>query len=234
MHGGGALGPVPGGQHLDAGLHQRRRGRARRVRRAGRAVADPSPGRTAGPRTRPGSGPSVILPDSVTPSFAMPVGHCLRGARSTPGRSSRALRLSTAAASTVASGARRCSCRTARTARRRRPDRGRRAGGAGTPSGTWWSAGSRASPAARTRGPARAGRTAPRRTSHGSPGADPAAADPAYGAVDVEDLEHHLQPGAAQFDQRLERLRGLRPVGVEDLDHPAHQRAPAGTRREAK
>src|SRR5690606_5654128 len=35
--------------------------------------------------------------------------------------------------------------------------------------------------------------------------ARPAAADPAYRADDVEYLEHHLQAGAAQVDQRLER-----------------------------
>ena len=39
---------------------------------------------------------------------------------------------------------------------------------------------------------------------------DPAAAHPPHRAVDVEHLQHHLQPGAAQIDERLERGGGAR------------------------
>ncbi|SLH25565.1 Uncharacterised protein [Mycobacteroides abscessus subsp. abscessus] len=64
----------------------------------------PHPRSVSRPTTRPVSAPAVILPDKGTPSFAMPVGHCLRGARSMPGRSSRARVAATASASTDRSG----------------------------------------------------------------------------------------------------------------------------------
>src|SRR4029079_11406657 len=55
----------------------------------------------------------------------------------------------------------------------------------------------------------------------------PAAADPAYGAVDVAHLEHLLEPGAAEVDVGLEAggaeraaLVGQHPQGVAHLVLP--------------
>ena len=53
----------------------------------------------------------------------------------------------------------------------------------------------------------------------GLAGGDPTATDPAYGPVDVEHLQHHLQPGPAQVNQGLQGLGGQRPVGVQGGQH---------------
>ncbi|MCH1990917.1 MFS transporter, partial [Achromobacter xylosoxidans] len=48
----------------------------------------------------------------------------------------------------------------------------------------------------------------------GSPGRDPAALDPLHGAVDVEHLEHRLEPVAAELDPRLQGRGRQGPFGV--------------------
>ena len=99
-----------------------------------------------------------------------------------------------------------------RSARRARPP-GRRAARAGSPSGMRRWPGTRAWRPARGRARPRPGRSdpvvVPRLASR-----DPAAADPARGAVDVEHLEHRLQPAAGQFDAGLEQARRHRPVSL--------------------
>ena len=87
-----------------------------------------------------------------------------------------------------------------------------------------------ASPAARRRGPRRPGAAAPRRRATAAPVAIQPPRDPADRAVDVEDLEHQLQPGPAQVDDRLQGRGGAadgpRRQGGEHRAGPA---PPVGT-----
>ena len=155
----------------------------------------PQPRSLSLPSARPGSADTsaLIFPDASTPRSRMPVGHIFRGvhvgcraAAAAPPRRRpprRAPRPATAG---------RCNCRSVRTA----PPPGRPAPGAGSPSGTRWWRCSRASPAAR--GPARRRRWRTGRHRRPSPaGRCPAAGHAPDGAVDVQDLQHHLQPGRA-------------------------------------
>jgi len=63
----------------------------------------PQPRSVSRPIARPGSGPSPMRPLRSRPSLSSPVGHCLRGASSTPGRMSRCRVSATADSSTAAS-----------------------------------------------------------------------------------------------------------------------------------
>ena len=109
--------------------------------------------------------------------------------------------------------------RTRRSARTARPT-GRRARGGATPSGT--AAGDVAAHRLLLVGP---GLRAPGRSARGrtptASGGLPAALHAPDGAVDVEHLEHHLQPGAAQRHPRLQRRRRQRPPGLgEHAERP--------------
>ena len=212
----GRVRPVPRRQHLHRGAAPRRRTPRRRVRRAGAAAAHPSPGRSACRSPGRLRDRRRSCPLTCTPSLRQP-GRPLLARRELHPRPHQPCLVSSAAARRPRRRcALRCSCRSDRSARRRRA-RGRRVGCAGTPSGSRRCPGSRASPAVRVCGPRRASVAllvvVPRLA-----GADPAALDPPHRAVDVEHLQHHLQPGPAEVDQRLQRRRRLRPVGLEGVE----------------
>ena len=136
----------------------------------------------------------------------MPEGHCRRGATSTPGRESRSR---AASASAVATSR----LHTVPVQTSQRPH------GAADGSSSWrrrntmrHSVVSRYSSIAfcsATRASAMR-RCRSRSYDPFGAGADPAALDPLGGAVGVEHLEQHLQPGARQVDPRLDRRRGQR------------------------
>ena len=160
--------PAPAGQHLDhAGEHGVGDGRVRAGEQRAQPAAPPGVGQpaegTAGVGL-PVDGDPARQPS--TPAAAIPVGHSRRGSTSTPAaaqvglRRGERLRVDRG----VGPGAV-CSGRSARKARcPARSRRGRRAGGAGTPSGSPRWRRSRASPAARRPGRRRPWRSGRRRT----------------------------------------------------------------------
>ncbi|NIL87643.1 hypothetical protein RhoFasGS6_05072 [Rhodococcus fascians] len=57
-------------------------------------------------------------------------------------------------------------------------------------------------------------------------GGHPTATDASDGPVDVQDLEHHLEPAAIELDQWLESLGRLSLLGIECLDDLSHEMFP--------
>ena len=192
--------PVPRRQHLHRGAAPRRRGPRRRVRRAVCAAGRPSPGRSAGRSPGPGAGPSLIRPTErarrawpgrtatacaaviSTPGRMQPLPGVLgRGVASTSASYRAPVQLSQRPQRSPSRKLRvvELAAQEHHPAFRRCP-------------------GSRAWPAAPACAPRRAVRYRSLVVGPLLAGADPAALDAPDRAVDVEHLQHHLQPGAAR------------------------------------
>ena len=207
-------------EHLEHGLHQG--GRHRLVGRPARnrsRSACPWPRSVSRATARPSAAPSAILPLSSMPRLASAVGHIFRGSTTTPGRDSRASASSSAGRhlgrhrepATVVAATAVGRLRVVELVTQEphpAPVGGEvvehrlllALAGLGHPS-----------VALLVVDPLPAGRL-------------PAATDPAYGAVDVEHLEHRLQPGAVELDVRLQRGRAHRAtLGGQHLDGLPYQ-----------